>query len=87
MKIEKIKEICGGSYSVVLSEKIDFSLIKNFFEQKPIFDELGILKYKIDSKEITFFDSGEIVFKGFKKEEILDFLNKLKKSMKKNINS
>lgn len=78
LKLKKIKKICGG-YSVILSEKINLNLIRKKFKSKISYDNFGILKIKIDSKEITFFDYGEILFNGFEEKDVLKFLDELKK--------
>lgn len=73
MKIKKFKEICGGSISIVLDKSLNLSLVKKIVGNDFLFENFGVLKYKLDSKEITFFEYGEILLNGFSRKEAENF--------------
>lgn len=91
MEIKYVKEVCGETFSAVLDETLDLEIVKKTMSDEDYeltMDKgFGVIKYraKNSSKEVSFFEHGEILLFGFKKEEAVNFVLNFKEEYNKRL--
>jgi len=74
----KIREICGGVISLNLGREIDLQKLSEFFKDfSVVYKSRDSVKLKKENKEVLAFRYGEILFYGFRKEEVSNIANSL----------
>ncbi|MEM0324893.1 MAG: hypothetical protein QW678_02920 [Candidatus Aenigmatarchaeota archaeon] len=75
----KLREICGGAFSLKFDKEIEIEKIANLFKDyKVVIKNEDSIKLSKKEKEILIFKYGEILFYNFKKDEIFEILEIIK---------